>query len=32
VGTKIVEIDERGSKLCQLYLQEQFSVRLNKSG
>ena len=32
VGTKIVEIDERGSKLCELFLQEQFSVRLNKSG
>lgn len=32
VGTKIIEIDKRGASLCQLFLQEQYSVRLNKSG
>ena len=32
VGTRIVEIDQRGADLCQLYLQEQYSERLNRSG
>lgn len=32
IGTKIVEIDERGSKLCQLFLEEQYSEKLNRSG
>jgi hypothetical protein len=32
LGTKIVEIDKRGASLCQLFLQEQYSDRLNKSG
>ena len=32
VGTKIVEIDKKGINLCQLFLQEQYSDRLNKSG
>lgn len=32
VGTKIVEIDQKGIDLCQLYLQEQYADRLNKSG
>jgi len=32
IGTKIVEIDQRGIDLCQLFLQEQFSDKLNRSG
>jgi len=32
MGTKIVEIDEKGMNLCQSYLQEQYSDKLNKSG
>jgi hypothetical protein len=32
VGTKIVDIDPRGADLCQLYLQEQYSEKLNRSG
>jgi hypothetical protein len=32
VGTKIIDIDKRGASLCQLFLQEQYSDRLNKSG
>jgi hypothetical protein len=32
VGTKITEIDEKGTKLCQLFLQEQYSDKLNKFG
>jgi hypothetical protein len=32
VGTKIVDIGPRGANLCQLFLQEQYSDRLNKSG
>ncbi len=32
VGTRVVEIDQRGADLCQLYLQEQYSERLNRSG
>ena len=31
MGTKIVEIDKKGTGLCQLYLQEQYSLKLNKS-
>jgi len=29
VGTKVTEIDRRGSGLIQLYLQEQYSLKLN---
>ena len=29
MGTKIIEIDKRGSSLCELYLQEQYSLKLN---
>lgn len=29
MGTKIREIDEKGRRLCQLYLQEQYSLKLN---
>jgi len=29
VGTRIIEIDKRGSGLVQLYLQEQYSLKLN---
>ena len=29
VGTKIVEIDSEGAKLCRLYLQEHFSNKLD---
>jgi hypothetical protein len=29
MGTKITEIDTRGSSLVQLYLQEQYSLKLN---
>jgi hypothetical protein len=32
VGTKIVQIDQKGIDLCQLFLQEQFSDKLNRSG
>jgi len=32
VGTKIIEIDPRGADLCQLFLQEQYSEKLNRSG
>jgi hypothetical protein len=32
VGTKIIDIEPRGANLCQLFLQEQYSDRLNKSG
>ena len=32
VGTKIIDIEPRGASLCQLFLQEQYSDRLNKSG
>jgi hypothetical protein len=31
LGTKIVEIDNKGTGLLQSYLQEQYSTRLNKS-
>jgi len=31
MGTKIREIDGRGTSLVQLYLQEQYSLKLNKS-
>ena len=29
MGTKIIDIDRRGSGLIQLYLQEQYSLKLN---
>ena len=29
MGTKIIEIDKRGTSLVQLYLQEQYSLKLN---
>jgi len=29
MGTKITEIDKRGADLIQLYLQEQYSLKLN---
>lgn len=29
MGTKITEIDRRGTSLVQLYLQEQYSLKLN---
>jgi hypothetical protein len=29
MGTKVVEIDGRGSRLIELYLEEQYSLRLN---
>ena len=29
MGTRIIEIDKRGTGLCQLYLQEQYALRLN---
>lgn len=32
VGAKIIDIDDRGANLCQLFLQEQYSERLNRSG
>ena len=32
VGTKIIDIEPKGTDLCQLFLQEQYSERLNKSG
>jgi len=31
VGAKIVEIDDRGIELCQLFLREEFSARRQKS-
>ena len=31
MGSKIVEIDNRGINLCQLYLEEQYSHKLTKS-
>jgi hypothetical protein len=31
VGTRINEIDETGARLCQLYLQEHYSSRLDRS-
>jgi hypothetical protein len=30
-GTKIKDIDRRGASLVELYLQEQYSLKLNKS-
>lgn len=32
VGTKIIEIDKKGISLCQLFLQEQYSAKLDRSG
>jgi hypothetical protein len=32
VGTKITEIDKKGISLCQLFLQEQYSNKLSRSG
>ena len=32
LGTKIVQIDPKGHNLCQLFLQEQYSEKLNKLG
>lgn len=32
VGTKIVEIEPRGTDLCQLFLEQQYSDKLNRSG
>ena len=32
LGTKIIEIDERGCELCKAYLEEQYAVRLAKLG
>ncbi|HEX9685500.1 MAG TPA: PilZ domain-containing protein [Burkholderiales bacterium] len=29
MGTKVVEIDGRGTRLIELYLQEQYSLKLN---
>ena len=29
MGTKLVEIDNRGARLIELYLQEQYSLKLN---
>ena len=29
MGTKVTEIDKRGTSLVQLYLQEQYSLKLN---
>jgi hypothetical protein len=29
MGTKIIEIDKRGTSLVELYLQEQYSLKLN---
>jgi len=31
MGTKIKDIDGRGTRLVELYLQEQYSLKLNKS-
>ncbi len=30
-GAKIIEIDQRGADLCQLFLEQQYSDRLNRS-
>ena len=32
IGTRIVEIDRKSIGLCQLFLQEYYSDKLNKSG
>ena len=32
VGAQIVEIDQKGIDLCQLYLQEQYAERFNRPG
>jgi hypothetical protein len=32
VGTKIIEIDKWGSRLCQLYVQEHYADKLNTFG
>ncbi len=32
LGTKIIEIDEHGYKLCKEYLEEQYAVRAAKLG
>ncbi len=32
LGTKIVEIDQRGHNLCELFLQEQYSDKLDRLG
>jgi hypothetical protein len=32
IGTRIVEIDKKSVRLCQLYLQEHYSDHLNKGG
>ncbi len=32
LGTKIVEIDERGINLCQVFLEDQYANRLAKIG
>jgi PilZ domain-containing protein len=32
LGTKIVEIDQRGHDLCQRFLEEQYSHKLDRSG
>jgi hypothetical protein len=32
VGARIAEIDEKGSALCRMLMQEQYSDKLNKSG
>ena len=29
MGTKVVEVDNRGTRLIELYLQEQYSLKLN---
>ena len=29
MGTKVVEVDTRGTRLIELYLQEQYSLKLN---
>lgn len=31
MGTKIVEIDDKGTRLCELYLEEQYSHKLKPS-
>lgn len=32
VGTKIIDIEPKGTDLCQLFLQQQYSDKLNRSG
>ena len=32
MGAKIIDIDERGANLCQVFLQEQYADQLNRSG